>query len=203
MVLDEKAKQWPLNLSNYLLVFELLGFIFTSFALVIRAEKSFKERTLPCSSTALVIVTCNYQTYITRNMVQDRNGQILSLTEHLFYSNNMTFHTSYNVGNSGLNACKVRGRTAWGFVPESIPWKLNFQIRKEKSPSRWHLNAIEILSYPCRNCLHSAPPAWQHSAAVESIHSSSHLIPLWSWQQRAQSKQSIFIPVVPLCLISC
>lgn len=41
----------------------------------------------------------------------------------------------------------------------------------------------------------------KHSAAVESIGSSSNLIPRWSWQQRAQSKQSIFIPVVPLCLI--
>lgn len=58
--------------SNYLQVFELLGFLFTSFALVIRAEKSFKEGTLPCSSTALVTVTCNYQTYITRNMAQEQ-----------------------------------------------------------------------------------------------------------------------------------
>lgn len=72
MVLDEKVQQWPLNLSNYLLGFELSGFIFTSFALVIRAEKSFKERTLPCSSTALVIVTYNYQTYITKNMTQEQ-----------------------------------------------------------------------------------------------------------------------------------
>lgn len=72
MVLDEKAQQWPLNLSNYLLSFELLGFIFTSFALVIRVEKSFKERTLPCSSTALVIVIYNYQTYITKNMTQEQ-----------------------------------------------------------------------------------------------------------------------------------
>lgn len=43
MVLAKKEKQQASHLFIYLLIFELLGFTFTSFALVIRAQKSLKE----------------------------------------------------------------------------------------------------------------------------------------------------------------
>lgn len=117
-----KGQQWPLNLFIYLLIFELLGFVFTSFALVIRAEKSFRERTLPCSSTAPVIVTYRHTPW--EPWANNRTWQTFSFTIHLFYSHNITFSTSYNVANSGLNACKVRRRTDLGFVSEIILWNL-------------------------------------------------------------------------------